>query len=357
MVAVFAATLALVSGCGRPATKPAAQVTPVAAYPAEAPAEATQPWPEAEPIFRLRRTDVLPYPEIPLSVGRCVVYEASFAVAFAELPGAPRFDTSEADESSEFVELARGLEGASVEREWLSASSFAGSAAAGELGELASAHEQRLPSGVARSPEGLRDGEVAILAELAQIIAVPEPAERRRMPFRIGAAEIRVEGVTWPASAVERRGEPGADYQGIRWAPADGAYVVDAVTAPPGGSLEEVRALLKDEPSASPVADDARIGVPSVSLGVVRRYPELESRALVGGESGVEALSHAEQVLRFRFAAADPWPDGEGKLDEEWSIDRPFVLMVRRKEAEQPYLVVWIGSPELLTETGNPASR
>ncbi len=135
---------------------------------------------------------------------------------------------------------------------------------------------------------------------------------------------------------------------------------------PPKGTLEEmttsIRARLAKSEGQPAGTNDVLI-VPRVSLDLINRFSEIENHWLVPvgrkiapdllllsamqsikfemNEKGVELLSEAHMA----FACGR---EGEPDRPHIMIFDKPFLLMLERKDARMPYFVMWVDNPELL---------
>ncbi len=99
--------------------------------------------------------------------------------------------------------------------------------------------------------------------------------------------------------------------------------------------------------------------VPIIELNVQREYTELERRLLTNPKWSTTYLAVAEQGIRFRLdekgarlesdAAALPASTTREK-PSQYIFDKPFLLYLKRKSCDEPYLAIWVETPELLRE-------
>jgi len=101
--------------------------------------------------------------------------------------------------------------------------------------------------------------------------------------------------------------------------------------------------------------------VPIIDLNVQRRYAELEGRFLTNPKWSKIYLAVAEQGIRFRLdengarlesTADQRWTSKVREKPAQYIFDKPFLLYLKRKSSDQPYLAMWIETPELLKEMG-----
>lgn len=108
---------------------------------------------------------------------------------------------------------------------------------------------------------------------------------------------------------------------------------------------------------SSELVDNDRLVIPKVMLGISQKYTELYGVHLKN--KGFEDYFFAEAMhdVNFTLNESGAFADSEAKLvlkkgpgPRTMMINRPFLLMMREKTADAPYLAVWIVNPELLVE-------
>jgi hypothetical protein len=86
----------------------------------------------------------------------------------------------------------------------------------------------------------------------------------------------------------------------------------------------------------------------------------LESRFLTNPKWSKIFLAVAEQGIRFRLdengarlesTAYVGWKCTARVKPAQYVFDKPFLLCLKRKSCDQPYLAFWIETPELMMET------
>jgi hypothetical protein len=99
--------------------------------------------------------------------------------------------------------------------------------------------------------------------------------------------------------------------------------------------------------------------VPIIDLNIRRRYTELEGRLLTNPKWSRIYLGVGEQGICFRLdekgarlesTANQRWESAGGPA--QYIFDKPFLLYLKRKSCDEPYLAIWIETPELLKEIG-----
>lgn len=95
--------------------------------------------------------------------------------------------------------------------------------------------------------------------------------------------------------------------------------------------------------------------VPVLDFDVLRRYRELEMRTITAGRPGLKGahIASALQTIRFRLDETGAVLKSESILLRSIArtnmvFDKPFLIMLKRRNARNPYLALWVGNPELL---------
>jgi hypothetical protein len=108
------------------------------------------------------------------------------------------------------------------------------------------------------------------------------------------------------------------------------------------------------------LAPGASLVIPIIDLNVQRKYTELEGRFLTNPKWSRIFVAAAEQGLRFRLdengarlesTAYVGWKCAQREKPAQYIFDKPFLFYLKRKSCDQPYLALWIETPELMRET------
>ncbi len=73
-------------------------------------------------------------------------------------------------------------------------------------------------------------------------------------------------------------------------------------------------------------------------------------------------IAKAGQSIRFRLDKSGATVTSEsqtfpGAIPREFIVDRPFLIVIKRRSAEQPYFVAWIDNAELLVPDAGSAAK
>ena len=98
------------------------------------------------------------------------------------------------------------------------------------------------------------------------------------------------------------------------------------------------------------------LAIPNVLFSVNHEFVELQ-----GGDKIIENpgefqglfILKAGQSIRFRLDRSGATVTSEAQtypaaIPREFIVDRPFLIVIKRRSAEQPYFVAWIDNAELL---------
>ncbi|MEO0531363.1 MAG: hypothetical protein AAF266_12435 [Planctomycetota bacterium] len=108
----------------------------------------------------------------------------------------------------------------------------------------------------------------------------------------------------------------------------------------------------------------AYLTVPVVDFEILRRYPELEGIRIAASSKSLDGqrLEFAAQTIRFRLdetgavLKSEALGGGFGGLPSKNLIfDKPFLILLQQRRAEQPYFALWVNNAELLI--GGPRVR
>jgi hypothetical protein len=129
----------------------------------------------------------------------------------------------------------------------------------------------------------------------------------------------------------------------------------------PGETLRETIALvnrkIRSSKSESLVNND-RLVIPKLKLNISREYTELYGKRLLNKGFEDYFFTAAAQTVSLELNERGASADSEAKLilkkgpgPRTMIVNRPFLLMMRERGSERPYLAVWIENPDHLLKS------
>lgn len=127
---------------------------------------------------------------------------------------------------------------------------------------------------------------------------------------------------------------------------------------PPDDSLAETvtmvrQRMAKAEPTKMRSAES--LSVPVLDFDILREYSELYGRPIGARSQEVDAteFGYACQSIRFRLdetgaVLKSESIDAEVDTPRSLVFDKPFLILLQRRGADNPYFALWVGNPELL---------
>lgn len=95
--------------------------------------------------------------------------------------------------------------------------------------------------------------------------------------------------------------------------------------------------------------------IPVLNFDILRRYPELCSRPIRSPNKRLDGtgIGLAAQSIRFRLDERGAVLKSEvvfakGETPRNLVFDKPFLILLKRREAAHPYFALWVGNAELL---------
>jgi len=124
-------------------------------------------------------------------------------------------------------------------------------------------------------------------------------------------------------------------------------------------TVATVRRRVKQD-SPAPSEDLTSLYVPVLDFKVLRDYYELcgrETRTTNGKLDG-KPIGVALQSIRFRLdergavLKSEAMEGAMGGIAEHLFFDKPFLILLKRRKAENPYFAMWVGNADLMISRG-----
>ncbi len=349
--------------------------------------DSTELLPPSKPISaeQLRETDVLPHLEGSVTAGRNYVYCATFQLAWNQ---------SQDKIFGEPIRLAGSppivkdlLRGGKLTEDILPPGSYlvrAGLVKDGVVGKIREEMAHRFPDATLHLPDHLEDQWAIAYAYLQRALKFHEAFDRLKEPlvFRSKHSPVKVAcfGVRNLEELSDRDRALAQQVTVLAYA-GDDDFVLRLNTISEddemilakvkpketlGATLAAVRERINRrdgvrEDNPTKLKREESLVVPIVDLNVNHRYTELEGRFLTNPKWSTIYLAIAEQGIRFRLdengarlesTALVVTQSLAGQKPAQYIFDKPFLLYLKRKSSDQPYLAMWIETPELLKAVG-----
>jgi len=131
----------------------------------------------------------------------------------------------------------------------------------------------------------------------------------------------------------------------------------------PKGTLEKTVKDVKNRIGRpSKILQYEAVEVPVCNFDILREYNELKGDTIVSKDKIIDGttIDVAAQSIRFRLdetgavLKSEAVVSGIGGAPEVRSFifDKPFLILLKRKNARNPYFALWVGNTELLVSTG-----
>lgn len=129
----------------------------------------------------------------------------------------------------------------------------------------------------------------------------------------------------------------------------------------PRATLADTIAAVKERAASvepAPMRNGIDLLIPVLNFDILQRYSELEGRRITSPSKKLDGkeLFVAAQSIRFRLdergAVLKSEGGGAGGLggipSSNLVFDKPFLILLQRNRAENPYFALWVGNAELL---------
>jgi hypothetical protein len=349
--------------------------------------DSTEPLPPSKPVSaeQLRQTDVLPHLEGSVTACRNYVYCATFQLAWNQSQDKIFGESIHLEGSPRMVEYL--VRGGKLTETILPPGSYlirTGLVKDGVAGKIREEMEHRFPNATLCLPDHLEKHWAIAYAYLEATLRFREAFDRLKEPLvfhsKHGPVKVACFGVR-NFEEKSKRDEALAEQVTVLADAGDDDFVLRLNTISEddemilakvepketlGATLAAVRERIKrrdglhgDGPTG--LMDRESLVVPIIDLNVNRKYTELEGRFLTNPKWSTIYLKIAEQGIRFRLdengarlesTAVEGWTSTSRDKPAQYIFDKPFLLYLKRKSSDQPYLAMWIETPELLKEVG-----
>lgn len=136
---------------------------------------------------------------------------------------------------------------------------------------------------------------------------------------------------------------------------------------PPRRALRETILMVEKRVSVSkprPMFNESYLRVPVLDFDILRGYPELLEHRINarGTKADGRCIGIALQSIRFRLNEKGAKLKSEAEIAGGISFtnlvfDKPFLILLQRKGARNPYFAMWVGNADLLMPSKSTQSR
>lgn len=328
----------------------------------------------------LKQTSVQPCLDVPIASDKNVVYCATFQITWDDLRDMFHADVVDLDEPPE---LAPKLNAVRFPKASLSEDSYMALVGRREddiLGKIAAERQRKFPNATLPLPQSPGEFQVVAYCYLQKRLPFTSKFDRHPKPLRFksahGETPVASFGILAPGSTEIHEESLRGQVEVLDYS-TDDDFVVRLKTQsdwivlaklPPKESLEQTWQSIVSRigkplggVTPPPLLPDERFIVPQVALFVERDYHELLGKGILN-LPGVRLIVGAKQFIKFQLdesgaklesgaeTIADSGPSGPPRPPKprHFVFDRPFLLALQQRNAEQPYFVMWIANAELL---------
>ncbi|MSR56930.1 MAG: DUF1559 domain-containing protein [Planctomycetaceae bacterium] len=341
------------------------------------------PLPPVRPAAEMPGTNVVPHPSAALSAGRNTVYCATFAIAWGELRKLAGGDPVKLSSDPPLAEALNQFEfdpGNLDEESYLAR---VGKVDGDLIEQIRQELSLRFPSATPRLPDRAELGrnQFLIYSYLQKSLPFGEKFNVLEAPleFRTTTGTVRV--ASFGVHEFDDFGPRAAQLKS-QMTILDYAHDDDFIIEFHTRATNDRMILAKIEPRATlaDTIDDAQrriakpdpshtarelhsretLAIPRLILGVDRDYSELTGHDFLNAQLSGNVVRDAAQVIQFRLDETGAelvseveiigenghTPSKPGK--RRFIFDRPFLIYLIQKDADQPYFAAWIENAELM---------
>ena len=331
------------------------------------------------PSDQLKRTVIVPTLDTPMPEGKNVIWCASFQLAWNEMRDEI---VGEPIRIAKAEEIAARLNNAKSSKDDLEAGSYyvkAGAVADGVIEQIQRDMAKAFPD--APTPEIKASGEAFVAyAYLAANVKFTLPFFDNDERFAFNGTRVSSFGIREKDEYAFRalRGqvdvlysthyqndEPGAHPQfALDLCKDSSPNQIILACIEPGETLDETLASLDQKTANWSVSDDERefetadvLLVPNIHWRIMHHFRQLEGtdKTILNEDCPITGywVSEASQLTEFKLDRSGAEVKSEAKhlveaKGREFLFNRPFLIVMRKRGAEQPFFVMWVDNPELL---------
>jgi hypothetical protein len=139
-------------------------------------------------------------------------------------------------------------------------------------------------------------------------------------------------------------------------------HLILAKIPPSATLLDTISSVKKRINTAKPehMVESQNLFIPVIDLDILHSYSELTGHTIQSKKPQLndQPIALALQSIRFKLDETGTKIDSEAMIylsatDFNLTFDKPFLVMLQRKNAKNPYFALWIGNSELLLPVGN----
>jgi hypothetical protein len=332
--------------------------------------------PPPRPATEFPRTDMLPHPFGTISPGRNSVYCATFAIAWDDackkFGGRPL-------RLSDDPPLAEALNRHRFDRRNLAQDSYLAAAGSGNkefrdklLNEIRSKFPNARPTLVDPNQS---DHQFELYAYLLKQLPFQNAFDRLNEPLRfvsnrgdesVVAFGMKPLGEDFKAEQV-RTQITVLDYVHdndfvLQLTPARGRDQIVLAKVTPAETLEETIAAVRSRITSPDSHHSERqcllsepLVIPELLIGIERDYSEIVSKSIAGTD---QYIVGAWQIIKFHLDETGAVLESEARIVTDFGgppagrrkfiFDRPFLIYLIERDADQPYFAAWIANSELM---------
>jgi hypothetical protein len=139
-------------------------------------------------------------------------------------------------------------------------------------------------------------------------------------------------------------------------------YQVVVACTQPKDTLIQTLGYLQDKIANSPTDQYSRelgpndtLLVPNIFWKITHHFKELEEKNLANPRFDGTPIMAAYQTIQFRLDRTGAMLKSEariavGAIPRDFICDRPFLIYLKKRDAEHPFFVMWVDNAELLTK-------
>lgn len=328
---------------------------------------------EAKPLKAsskdLKSTIISSYLEQPMQQGKNIIYCSSFQLAWNEFEDNLIKDKLKLDGNPE---MALQLDKRLTDKSDLSEKDYfvmSGYAKDNIVDKINKGLQEKFKDQAPKVNEQLQPNDIMAYAYLYKNLEFKDEFESLTEPLNFGGTNVKAFGITENSVKTEAMAKQVKvlyykdpyDFVIKLASKSDNDELILAKLEPEDNLLKTINAVNSRIKSGKETGllNDETLRIPKFSFDITHNFSELEGRTILNKGFEGYFISKAQQDTKFVLDERGAILKSEAKMAAKISaplmtrsfiFDKPFLILMKEKNAKEPYFALWVQTPELMVK-------